>query len=228
MMNSKNPITSVDVYQGKILFELNGDLQEVKPLPLYGKLKKRDIGSAFLYPVDDIDNPPYVYIYRGKLDPDTPRIPGSIYRTSKKIEIEEHLPESKDQFSFDRCMILNKDNIMQKINDANVEIKQIAPDIITEYDNDVFAPKINTEDDIWKKIVKAILAKMRINIKQLQHHFDNDYDLNNLKAQLIKPGAMSSKYFAKWMEILGVKIEVVITNKEKDGMLPETVTVVMK
>ena len=69
---------------------------------------------------------------------------------------------------------------------------------------------------------------MKINIKSLKNKFSNDYDLNNLKSQLVKEGAMSSKYFIRWAEILDINIEVIVTNKPGSNKLPDEVTVVMK
>ena len=68
---------------------------------------------------------------------------------------------------------------------------------------------------------------MRINIKSLKNKFSNDYDLNNLKSQLVKEGAMSSKYFIRWAEILDINIEVIVTNKPGSNKLQDEVTVVM-
>ena len=68
---------------------------------------------------------------------------------------------------------------------------------------------------------------MKINIKSLKNKFSNDYDLNNLKSQLVKEGAMSSKYFIRWAEILDINIEVIVTNKPGSNKLQDEVTVVM-
>ena len=66
-----------------------------------------------------------------------------------------------------------------------------------------------------------------LNIGRVGYEF-NDYDLNNLKSQLLKPGAMSSKYFQKWAEVLDIDVEVIVRDKPGFEKLRDEITIILK
>ena len=92
----------------------------------------------------------------------------------------------------------------------------------------VFQPTLLDTDDILKRVIKTTLQNMKINLKSLKHKFNNDYDLNNLKSQLLKPGAMSSKYFQKWAEVLDIDVEVIVRDKPGFEKLRDEITIILK
>ena len=179
-------------------------------------------------PLDNSER--YIYIYRGKLRKNEYELPGSIYKKADgSYKWIAHDPDVKERYALSRCKEFAAiDQIKKVLDDPNTTYNEIDPDILAEGSGEYFAPKIRESDDILKRVVKTALQEMKININTLKKRFNNDYDLNNLKGQLAKPGAMSSKYFARWAEVLDLEIEVVIRNKPGSNKLPDEITVIMK
>ena len=217
---------SVKILKGRLLLDTGNTIIEVRPFA-----KTHLVKYMGYYDKDRAmeSNDPYVYIYRGKLKRTDIRIPGSIYKTATGAIIwTEHDPEVKEKYHLSNCKELSKDLIAKQLADPKVEINELTPELLEINDGEIFAPQIRDTDDILKRVIKTTLQNMRINIKTLKSKFSNDYDLNNLKSQLIKPGAMSSKYFNRWAEILDVDIEVIVTNKPGSNKLKDEVTIIMK
>ena len=114
------------------------------------------------------------------------------------------------------------------MNKADIVPREVPMDVSDSIDGEIFAPKIRDTDDILKRIIKTVLQNMKLNIRTLRPKFNNDYDLNNLKSQLIKEGAMSSKYFVRWCEILDITVETIIRNKPGSNRLEDEVTVFLE
>lgn len=217
---------NVIILKGRIFLRTEKGLVECKPFT-----KTHLVKYMGYYNKDLImkGKDPYIYIYRGKLKKTDITIPGSIYKNNKGDFIFiEHEPDKKDVYHISKCTTLTKKDIAKKLEDPNTYIQEINPDLLDSGDGEIFAPQIRESDDILKRIIKTTLQNMKINIKTLKGKFSNDYDLNNLKSQLIKEGAMSSKYFARWAEILDIEIEVIIRNSPGSNKLRDEVTVIMK
>lgn len=169
-----------------------------------------------------------VYIYRGKLKKTDIKIPGSIYKVNNHYVWVEHEEDKRDIYDIRNAKSIDTDDIVAALNSSDVKVKDIPIEISDSIDGEVFAPKIRDSDDILKRIIKTVLQNMKLNIKSLRPKFSNDYDLNNLKSQLVKEGAMSSKYFVRWCEILDIQIETIIRNKPGHHRLDDEVTVFLE
>lgn len=216
----------LNILKGKLILKLNnGNIMEVKPFTKTHLIKY--MGYYDKEAANEGD--PYVYIYRGKLKNTDIKIPGSIYKFGSKFLWVDHEEDKKEQYHLSKCSELSKESIEAKLNNPDVKLKEITPELLEAVDGEIFAPPIRDNDDILKRVIKTVLQNMKLNIKTLKSKFNNDYDLNNLKSQLIKPGSMSSKYFARWAEILDIEVEVVIRNKPGFNRLKEDeITVIMK
>ena len=225
MEETKQP--NVKVLKGKLILETNNGITEVRPFT-----KTHLVKFIGYYKVGDesvVSDDPYIYIYRGKITKNTIKIPGSIYKKANGDYLWiAHDPQNADKYHLSKCIEISKETILEKLNDPNLKLHQVTPALLETSDGEIFAPPIRETDDILKRVIKTTLQNMRINIKSLKSKFSNDYDLNNLKSQLVKEGAMSSKYFIRWAEILDINIEVIVTNKPGSNKLPDEVTVVMK
>lgn len=213
----------INILKGRLVLKTGKGIIEVKPFT-----KTHLIKYMGYYNKDNADTDPYIYIYRGKLKKTDIRIPGSIYKYGESIIFTEHDPEKKPLYHLSRCSELSKEAIIEQLNNPNTRIKEITPELLESVDGEIFAPQIRDNDDILKRVIKTTLQNMKINIKTLKSKFSNDYDLNNLKSQLIKEGAMSSKYFARWAEILDIDIEVIVRNRPGHNKLDDEVTIIMK
>lgn len=216
----------VKILKGRIILPTEKGMVEVKPFT-----KTHLVKYMGYYDRDKAANgeDPYIYIYRGRLKKHDFKVPGSIYRTKNdEIIWVEHEPDVKEKFNIVNCEVMSKDIIRQQLNRSDLKIKEINPELLEAVDGEIFAPIIRDSDDILKRVIKTTLQNMKINIKSLKSKFSNDYDLNNLKSQLIKPGAMSSKYFQRWAEILDIDIEVIVRNKPGFDRLSDEVTIIMK
>lgn len=224
MAEKKQP--TVNILKGKLILQTNTGFIEVRPFTKTHLVK--GIGY-YTVPKDSVvSDDPYIYIYRGKFKKSDIKIPGSIYKkASGDFMTTDHDPQLAEKYHLSRCQELSKEIIAAKLKDPNLKINQLTPDLLETTDGEIFAPQIRETDDILKRVIKTTLQNMRINIKSLKNKFSNDYDLNNLKSQLVKEGAMSSKYFIRWAEILDINIEVIVTNKPGSNKLQDEVTVVM-
>ena len=169
-----------------------------------------------------------VYIYRGKFKKSDIKVPGSIYKVNNRYVWIEHDPAIESQYDIRNAKSIDTRDIVDALNSADVKIKDLPVDVSESMDGEIFAPKIRESDDILKRIIKTVLQNMHLNIKSLRPKFSNDYDLNNLKSQLIKEGAMSSKYFVRWCEILDIQIETIIRNKPGSHRLSDEVTLFLE
>ena len=218
--------TNINILKGKLILQTNTGIMEVRPFTKTHLVKY--IGY-YKTPEDSVvSDDPYIYVYRGKLKKSDIKIPGSIYKkNSGDFLWIDHDPQLAEKYHLSNCKELSKEIIAAKLKDPTLKLNQITPELMESSDGEVFAPQIRETDDILKRVIKTTLQHMRINIKSLKSKFSNDYDLNNLKSQLIKEGAMSSKYFIRWAEILDINIEVIVTNKPGSNKLDDEVTVVM-
>lgn len=224
MENEKH--LEVKILNGRIILPLEKGMVEVKPftkshLVKYMGYYDRNLASN--------GTDPYVYIFRGRLKKHDFKMPGSIYIDKKDNFIwVPHEDDVKEKFHISNCEEMSKEYIKQKLNNPNLKIKEINPELLEVIDGEIFAPPIKDSDDILKRVIKTTLQNAKINIKSLKSKFNNDYDLNNLKSQLVKPGAMSSKYFQRWAEVLDIDIEVIVRNKPGFDRLKDEVTIIMK
>ena len=214
---------TVKILKGRLMLEFSNGFIEVKPFTKTHLVKR--MGYYFK---DKAEEDPYVYIYRGKLKKTDYPIPGSIYKYGSGYRVIAHEEDKRELFHLSRCKEISKDWIAEQLADPKLKVREVAPELLETSDGDIFAPQIRENDDILKQVIKTALQHMRLNIKTLKGKFANDYDLNNLKSQLIKEGAMSSKYFARWAEILDIDIEVIVRNKPGSNRLADEVTIIMK
>jgi len=168
-----------------------------------------------------------VYIYRGKLKKTDIKVPGSIYKVNNHYVWIEHEPDKKPIYDIRRAKSIEPSAFIEKLR-SGVKAKEVPNNLADSMDGEIFAPKIRDSDDVLKRIIKTVLQNMKLNIKSLRPKFSNDYDLNNLKSQLVKEGAMSSKYFVRWCEILDIQIETIIRNKPGSHRLEDEVTVFLE
>ena len=169
-----------------------------------------------------------VYVYRGKLKKTDIKVPGSIYKQGNTFLWTEHDPDVADMYDIRKAKSIDPSTIVEALNKEGVKVKEIPVEVSDSIDGEIFAPKIRDSDDILKRIIKTVLQNMKLNIKTLRPKFSNDYDLNNLKSQLVKEGAMSSKYFVRWCEILDIQIETIIRNRPGSNRLADEVTVFLE
>lgn len=216
---------NVKILKGRLILELNQGFIEVKPFTKTHLVKR--MGYYFKDKAITGEDP-YVYIYRGKFKKTDYPVPGSIYKYGAGFKVIPHNEDKLEIFHLGRCKELSAHLVAQQLDDPNTRLREISPSIIDSADGDIFAPQIRDNDDILKRVIKTALQHMKLNIKTLKGKFANDYDLNNLKSQLIKEGAMSSKYFARWAEILDIDIEVIVRNKPGSNRLSDEVTIIMK
>lgn len=183
------------ILKDRSMLPVNGGFIEVS---LFNKNKKLTKGRGYIK--NNI-----VYIYRGKAG-DKNLLPASIYKMDDNTyKFVEPSPAELEEYSFDKIITLNKDIINKCNGDSFITVD---PKILELNEGDCFTPPVKDTDDILKRIIKRVLSKRQINIRLLKDKFTTDYEMNNMKAALVKDGNMSIKYFDKWCEILEIDIQV--------------------
>ena len=209
----------------KAIMLRNGAFLEIKPFTTSHLVKY----IGYYNPMSVADGSDYLaYIYRGKLKHTDIKVPGSIYKVNDHYIWIPHDPERGKAYDVRNAKSIDAESIAMELNKADIVPREVPMDVSDSIDGEIFAPKIRDTDDILKRIIKTVLQNMKLNIRTLRPKFNNDYDLNNLKSQLIKEGAMSSKYFVRWCEILDITVETIIRNKPGSNRLEDEVTVFLE
>lgn len=163
----------------------------------------------------------YVYICPGKVKPGNSLIPGRVYinKNDEKmpyIWVEPTSDEDKFTYSVERINHFSPAQLMYDVNDRS-KFKAMVP-IEVEKEEDLYSPKIKENDDIFKRIVKEVILRKKISLRQYRGKFKNDYDISNMRYALSKKdGPMSTKYFQKWAEVLDLDVDINVRFINGDG-----------
>ena len=90
------------------------------------------------------------------------------------------------------------------------------PPAVLETSQNAFIPTIYDDDDILKRIIKEVLVDKKIEIRASKK-YRNNYDITNLKSGIQKMTPLSIKYFTKWIEILGLEVEITCKYTDNQG-----------
>lgn len=156
----------------------------------------------------------YVYIYRGKVKKEL--LPASVYKGADDKLIWTKIPEEeKEKYSIKRLIPISDDGIFENLeNKAN--LKEVDHRLIESAD-DAFIPAINETDDPLKVLIKRILASMRVDIKPSKD-IESKNEISNMKSNLGKVNSkLSIAYFMKWIRVLDLDVDVVVTFTNSDG-----------
>jgi hypothetical protein len=157
----------------------------------------------------------YVYVCEGKFKPGKPVHPGCVYirpvedeaKEGKYLWVKPESEEDKLIHSVKNISHFSTNQLLRDINDSS-KFKAMVPEEV-EKEEDLYAPKIKENDDIFKRIVKEAILRKKISLRQYRGKFKNDYDISNMRYALSKKdGPMSSKYFQKWAELLELDVEI--------------------
>ena len=80
----------------------------------------------------------------------------------------------------------------------------------------MFVPVIEDKDDFLKKIVKETIIRKQINTAKLKSRLDMTYSFSNLKTALTNSTKMSVVNFLIWMNLLGCKFKILVTDNGMD------------
>ena len=219
-------MTELKIEAGRKAITLgNGKFIEVKPFTMSHLVKFMGYYDRVKVATGE---DPCAYVYRGKLKKTDIKIPGSIYKVNDHYVWIPHEEDKRELYDVRNAKSIEPAAFIKALDKDGVKVKEVPNNLIDSMDGEIFAPKIRDTDDVLKRIIKTVLQNMKLNIKSLRPKFSNDYDLNNLKSQLVKEGAMSSKYFVRWCEILDIQIETIIRNKPGSHRLDDEVTVFLE
>ena len=180
-------------------------LDDIKPDVVFKE------GKGYLY--DD-----YVWVFETK-KPNSSQFPYFWYEHGKII-FGKIRPELKESFKASNCVNLSYINMVNTTN-PNKEL----------YDEDVYAamnaattifkPIINEkEDDPLKKLIKTAILSKDVNIRKYTTKFDKPYELSNKITTLTGKTAISIKNWIIFMDMLGLKYEVKISDSGFDPSDP--------
>lgn len=149
-----------------------------------------------------------VYIYGGKMKEDV-LAPGYFY---KNKEGKYHFVEPKDPDEHSATRIKDAMRAKEDLCDPG-KFKEITEEMAGDTaDLHVFAPPIKENDDPLKRTVKMVLLDLQVDLKSFRGEFNKEYDLTNLKASVTKEAPMTMKYFVRWLEVLGLTLDMTVTS----------------
>lgn len=80
-----------------------------------------------------------------------------------------------------------------------------------------FIPEVDEKnDDILKKIVKKTIIRKKVNTAKLKSRLGPSYSFSNLKTALTNTTKMSVPNFLTWMDLLGCKFKILLTDNGFD------------
>ena len=157
----------------------------------------------------------YVYIYRGRKSTleNAKLKPGSVYIfNNEKIWIKP-TEELAEIYHKSKIKMYDSAMIFQAIQE---NARKEEPPAVLETSQNAFIPTIYDDDDILKRIIKEVLVDKKIEIRASKK-YRNNYDITNLKSGIQKMTPLSIKYFTKWIEILGLEVEITCKYTDNQG-----------
>ena len=184
---------------------------EYYDVEVFIKGKKLTKGTAYI-------KGDYVYIYRGKKKKDS-FLPG-IYKENDKYVFIEPSGKEKQIYDVDNINELSRDSIFDIIESHREEF--IQPEDIETINNnsEIYTATIRENDDFLKYMVKELINRKHINLRNYKGRFNNEYALNNMKSGLNKSTKMTVPNFTKWMEVLGANWELRVWDNGTDTVNP--------
>ena len=79
---------------------------------------------------------------------------------------------------------------------------------------EIFTPEVSDEDNILIQLIKKLLKREKIILREKINCFNSPIELSNYKRQLLTIHTMSIERFSKWMEILGYDWKIVYQKKK--------------
>ncbi len=203
----------VKVLLGRLILYVDDNIHEVK---MYSPGMNEDLIKGFGYIIND-----YVYVYKGKKKSSTKDLSMGIYKDElgKYIIIDGDLLE-KRKYHIDNVVELDLNAMISYLNEHKEQFSSPEDAEVINNSTDVFAPKIDPDDDFLKQLVKQALQMKQVNLKNYKDKFSEGYALNNIKSALIKPTKTSVPAFMQWAELLGFGWEIKIFDNGTDNISP--------
>lgn len=200
----------VRVLLGRLMLYVDDNIHEVK---LYKP--DDDLVKGFGYIIND-----YVYVYRGKTKTKK-SIPMGIYKDEfgKYFVVEGDMIEKRN-YHIDNVVELDINAMISYLNDNKEQFSSPEDVEIINNSAEVFAPRIDEDDDFLKQLVKHALQLKQVNLKNYKDKFMEGYALNNIKSALVKPTKTSVPAFMQWAELLGFGWEIRIFDNGTDNISP--------
>ena len=79
---------------------------------------------------------------------------------------------------------------------------------------EIFTPEVSDEDNILIQLIKKLLKREKIILREKINCFNSPTELSNYKRQLLTIHTMSIERFSKWMKILGYDWKIVYQKKK--------------
>lgn len=200
----------VRVLLGRLMLYVDDNIHEVK---MYDP--EKELVKGFGYIIND-----YVYVYKGRTKTKKD-LPMGIYKDEfgKYIVVDGDMIEKRN-YHVDNVVELDINAMISYLNDHKEQFS--SPDDVEIVNNsaEVFAPRINDDDDFLKQLVKHALQLKQVNLKNYKDKFTKGYKLNNIKSTLVKPTKTSVQAFMQWAELLGFGWEIRIFNDGTDNISP--------
>lgn len=162
----------------------------------------------------------YVYIYRGKMKNKESKLSPGIYKQGDKYVFVKPTGKDKDKYSVDNINELSRESIFDIIESHKEEFVQPEDVEVINNNSEIYTPTIKESDDFLKFVVKELIIRKHINLRNYKGRFSNEYALNNMKSGLNKSTKMTVPNFTKWMEILGADWELRVWDNGTDNVNP--------
>lgn len=203
----------VKVLLGRLILYVDDNIHEVK---MYNPNEKEDLVKGFGYIIND-----YVYVYKGKKKGTKKDLTMGIYKDElgKYIIVDGDLLE-KRKYHIDNVVELDLNAMISYLNNNKDQFSSPEDVEVINNSTDVFAPKIDPDDDFLKQLVKQALQIKQVNLKNYKDKFSEGYALNNIKSALVKPTKTSVPAFMQWAELLGFGWEIKIFDNGTDNISP--------
>ena len=157
-----------------------------------------------------------VYPYRGKYPEGTmPRT--GVYKSGSDYVFVD---EGNIGYSIERVVELNAESIMSRLTTKPEDFYNPVDVEIINNNAEIYVPTIKDDDDFLKYLIKSIIIRKKINLRNYKDKFPNEYALNNMKSSLNRSTKMTVTNFKAWCEILGIRWEIAVSDNGTDKISP--------
>lgn len=190
----------------------------------FSEAPKPTIGISYIYDdlvlpyfgvVDNVDNMTIPGIYKQEQD-EMMHVPGKITYTLKNEHVVLPKKKERDKYSIDE---IKEVSLQDMLSDGDIKTQVVFE---TGMNADVYVPMIQPGDDLGMRVLKYILGKKGIELKNYDHRFDKPYSRTNTKRMIDVGGTLKLTKLEELADIFDFGFVVGIY--DKDGEIPNPIT----
>lgn len=191
------------------LFKVGGKASEVKNMRIGIAYIYDDVALPYFGEIDDEDDIEIPGIYKLQKD-STKKVPGKVTFELKNNIVK--MPKKKDKEAY-LIENIKEVSLQDMLADGDITSKKI---LETSANADVYLPIIQPGDDLAMRVLKHIICKKNIAIKDYDHRFEQPYARSNTKRMIDVGGTLKPSKLEELADIFDFGFVIGIYDKDAD------------